>query len=114
MKLAAIGLSLLAIQAYAGATGATLPDVRIAQEEPRYPLGSAFFTGSADALAKLRDFARQKGFALEIIKLPDGSQRLPITSALLSDKAFVEIFNEAQSGRLGKFDFAIVSGPALK
>ena len=84
----------------------------MAQDEPRYPLVGAFFTGSADALAKLKDFASRKGFALEIVALPDGNQRLPITPALLTDKAFIEIFNEAQSGRLGKLQFGIISGPA--
>ena len=112
MKLAAIGLSVLAILACMGATGTGSPDMPIAQDEPRYPLAGAFFTGSPDALEKLRDFARRKGFALEVVTLPDGNQRLPITPALLTDKAFIEIFNEAQSGKLGKFDFGIVSGPA--
>lgn len=112
MKLAAIGLSFLAFLACAGIAGAASPEVPMAPDEPRYPLGGAFFTGSPKALEKLRDFARQKGFALEIITLPDGSQRLPITPSLLTDKAFIELFNEAQSGKLGKFDFSIVSGPA--
>jgi hypothetical protein len=112
MKLAAIGLSVLAILACAGTTRAASPDVPTTQDEPRYPLAGAFFTGSADALAKLKDFAQGKGFTLEIVTLPDGNQQLPIPPALLTGKAFIEIFNEAQSGRLGKFDFAIVSGPA--
>ena len=71
-----------------------------------------FFTGSPDALVKLKDFAGRKGFALEIVTLPDGSQRVRITSALLSFGGFTEVFNEAQSGRLGKLQFGLVSGPA--
>jgi hypothetical protein len=112
MKLATIALSLLAIQACAGMARAASPDVVAAQDDPRYPLGGMFFTGSPDSLIKLRDFAGRKGFALDIVTLPDGSQRVPITSALLSFGGFTDVFNEAQSGRLGDLKFSLVSGPA--
>jgi hypothetical protein len=70
MKLAAIGLFLLAILACPATTGATSHNVLMAQDEPRYPLGGAFFTGGPDALVKLKDFAGQKRYALEIVTLP--------------------------------------------
>ncbi|HEX4508295.1 MAG TPA: hypothetical protein VH722_21385 [Alphaproteobacteria bacterium] len=111
MKLAAIALSLLAIQAGSGVAGAASPDMPAPQDEPRYPLGGMFFIGSPDALVKLKDFAAKKGFALEIVTLPDGSQRVPITSALLSFGGFTDVFKEAQSGRLGKLQFGLVTGP---
>jgi len=68
---------------------------------PPKPEGSTFFTGSSDALTKLRDFAGSKGFLLEIQTLPDGNERIPLTPALLSNTDFKEIFEEGLSGKLG-------------
>ncbi len=53
---------------------------------------------------------RQKGFVVEIVTLPDGSERLGVTPSLLFDKAFPDIYNEAQSGRLGELRFGLLAG----
>lgn len=79
---------------------------------PPHPIRTFdFFMGNSDALIRLRDFASQKGLVLEVSTLPDRSQRIPIAPTLISNPAYIEVFKEAQSGRLGMIGFGAESRP---
>ena len=89
---------------------ATQPTATVAQDGPAYPLGGFIFTGNPEVLIKLQKFASGKGIVVDVVVASDGTWRLQLPPQPSYGQAFIDVFNEAQSGRLGALKFGIVTG----
>ncbi len=81
------------------------------EQGPAYPFGGCVFSGSPENISKLESFARTKGVSL-VNKKQDGEDVISVQVPLERgfDPVIMDIFNEVQSGRLGRLGLIIMPG----
>jgi hypothetical protein len=94
------------------------PDLPLSQPtqvepaRPAYPILGLTFEGDHETISRLQSFAAHKGVVLLKVQHRDDSEtlRMPPDRSVV-DPATIAIINEAQSGRLGKVQTTITTGP---
>ncbi|HEX6741076.1 MAG TPA: hypothetical protein VF079_04695 [Sphingomicrobium sp.] len=109
-----LGLFCIALAiGHAADAGAPRPPRPALPAERQYPFGGFLFTGSADALAKLRRYGESLG--LKFSPYPESSSQpallLPADIAFGHMNAVTDLVNRSQAGKFGEVRLGLVSEP---